>query len=192
MKTYGGVLDEFNAMFIPVSGNSFVFAGMTSSFGSGNMDAYLVKVDQNGNEQWYRTFGGANDDWVTVVRQTIDGGFILSGYTKSFGAGGFDVYLIKTDANGIAGFERIIKTENQCFIYPNPCTDILNIQIHSFYDNDGRFNLFNINGQLAKSEIIHNNGTGNFTLNVSNLPKGVYILNIQSKTKQYNQKVIIH
>ncbi len=191
-KTYGGNLEDANANFVKTMDESFVLVGYTRSFGLGGMDVYLVKTDQNGNELWSRTFGGVNDDWARFIKQTDDGGFILSGYTRSFGSGGLDVYLIKTDANGIAGFEKIFQAENQCFIYPNPCTDILNIQIHSFIDNDARFNLFNINGQLAKSEILQNNGTGNYTINVSLLPKGVYILNIQSKTKQFNKKVIIH
>ena len=192
MKTYGGINDDNGVMFIPTNNNSFVIVGATKSFGLGERDVYLIKTDIDGNELWYRTFGGTNDDMARFIQQTNDGGFIIAGSTKSFGAVNYDVYLIKADANGIAGFEKIIQTENQCFIYPNPCTDILNIQIHSFYDNDVRFNLFNINGQLAKSEILQNNGTGIFSINVSHLPKGVYILNIQSKTKQFNTKVIIH
>jgi hypothetical protein len=192
IKTYGGNNDDLASMALSITDNSFILVGSTKSFGSGERDVYLIKTDLDGNEIWHRTFGGINDDAASYIQQTDDGGFILSGYTKSFGAGGFDVYLIKTDANGIAGFEKIFQAENQCFIYPNPSSDILNIQIHSFYDNDVRFNLFNINGQLAKSEILQNNGTGNFTINVSHLPKGVYILNIQTKTKQFNKKVIIH
>ncbi|MFZ8835330.1 MAG: hypothetical protein ACO2O5_14235, partial [Candidatus Caldipriscus sp.] len=47
-----------------------------------------------------KTYGGASDDWAISVRQTSDGGYIVAGGTESFGAGGWDALLIKTDANG--------------------------------------------------------------------------------------------
>ncbi len=63
-------------------------------------DVFLVKTDGNGNILWSKTFGGTSFDTGRSVRQTSDGGFILTGYTKSFGAGSSDVYLIRADANG--------------------------------------------------------------------------------------------
>ena len=73
----------------------FVLAGETYSFGAGSRDAWLIKTDRLGNELWNITFGRTGYDVATSVQQTSDGGYILAGYTDSYGAGGFDAWLIK-------------------------------------------------------------------------------------------------
>ena len=82
----------------------YVFTGST---GSGDYnEAWLIKTDSQGNEDWNQTFGGGNYDRGNSVQQTNDGGYIITGEISSSGNGSSDVLLIKTDHNGIKEWKR--------------------------------------------------------------------------------------
>jgi hypothetical protein len=99
-RTYGGSsLDRAYSVQQTADGG-YILAGGTYSFGAGYSDVYLVKTDSSGDTLWTRTYGGSSEDCGWSVQQTSDGGFIAAGYTHSFGAGGKDVYLVKTDPAG--------------------------------------------------------------------------------------------
>jgi hypothetical protein len=99
-RTYGG--SDFDRAYTveQTTDEGYILGGETSSFGAGSRDVYLVKTDASGNTVWARTYGGTDFDLAYCAGQTSDGGYMAAGYTNSFGAGGSDFYLVKTDANG--------------------------------------------------------------------------------------------
>ena len=105
-QTYGGQGTESSRSIAHTNDGGYIFAGQTDSFGSGYNDAYLVKTDSEGNQEWMQTFGGIGTDYGRSVMQTIDQGYIISGYSDSFGNSGFNFWLIKTDLSGNIEWER--------------------------------------------------------------------------------------
>ncbi len=99
-KAFGGTDVDRAYSVQQTTDGGYVLTGYTDSFGAGLYDMLLIKTDNVGNQVWMKTFGGTGRDYGHSVQQTMDGGFIAAGYTLSFGAGGDDMHVVKTDANG--------------------------------------------------------------------------------------------
>jgi len=99
-KSFGGSLLDFGFVVRQID-DGYIITGGTNSFGTyGVHDAWLIKTDSNGNELWNKTYGDKKNDVSHDVWPTTEGGYIILGYTNSYGDNYRDFYLIKTDANG--------------------------------------------------------------------------------------------
>ena len=105
IRSYGGSsYDGGNS--IDTTTNGYIIAGFTNSYGAGGSDVWLVRTNSSGMSQWTQTYGGVEDDYASSVSSTTDGGYIIAGYTASYGAGCWDAYLIKTDGDGDSVWTR--------------------------------------------------------------------------------------
>lgn len=106
IRSFGGPAMDVGRDIQCTSEGGFIIAGTTSSCGSGNTAVYLIKTDSAGKHQWSKAIGGIGIEWGYSVKQTFDGGYVTAGYTNSFGNGGYDMYLVKTDSAGNILWEK--------------------------------------------------------------------------------------
>jgi len=110
-KTYGGALNDIGHAILQTEDGGFIICGETESFGVENIDAYLVKIDEDGIVEWSKAYGGEEFEAGKSIAISNDGGYVFVGYTRSFGAGGEDLYLVKTDGVGELVWTKIFGGE---------------------------------------------------------------------------------
>lgn len=99
-KNYGGIANEELNFIFRVKNEGYYLGGLTESYGAGSRDVYLVRIDENGNELWSKTYGGTNQEGGNKMVKTADGNYFLFGFTQTFGAGDRDFYLLKINPAG--------------------------------------------------------------------------------------------
>lgn len=99
IKRYGGDEVDRAKSVIKVK-DGYVIAGLTDSWTHGREDAYVVKIDNNGDRVWHNAFGFRYDEVANQVIATQDGGYITVGTTDSDISNQKDIYIVKIDANG--------------------------------------------------------------------------------------------
>ncbi len=184
-KTFGGLDDEYGNYVSLTSDGGYIIVGSTQSFSVGNYDVYLIKIDSLGNQQWFKTFGGINDDLGYSVKQTFNGGYIITGKRND------NIYLIKTDGDGnVTGTNdlNIASALPQLYIYPNPFSSQTTIKTTKNFQN-ATLKIYNTQGQELKC--IKNIYGQEIQLQQDNLTKGVYFVHLIQDNNSIGVKKIV-
>jgi len=115
-RAYGGDWDESCYSVQQTSGGGYILGGWADTIGT-NTNMMLVRTNGDGNSTWTRTYGGPNWDECTSVQQTSEGGYILAGYTDSFGAGDYDFWLVRVNVDGDTAWSRTFGGEYDEYCY---------------------------------------------------------------------------
>lgn len=99
-KTFGGMFYDYASSVQQTPDDGYILAGSTKSYGA-IFDAWLIKTKASGNMQWSKIIGGAKSDFAYSIQSTQDGGYILAGYTSSYGVGSVNAWLIKVGGEAV-------------------------------------------------------------------------------------------
>ena len=99
-KKYGGLDDDWVSSVQLTIDGGFIAVGGTSSFSADSVDVYLLKLNNSGDTLWTRQYGGSGNDGGLAIESTSDSGYIIAGYTSSYGQGNYDVWLIRINSIG--------------------------------------------------------------------------------------------
>ena len=119
-KCLGGSNDEFSSSIIQTNDNGFLLGGLTASNDGdvkdlhGKGDMWIIKLDNNGEIEWQKCFGGSDNEKAECVIQTIDGGYAIAGYSSSNDGdvdgnhGNTDSWIIKLDSKGRIQWQKCL------------------------------------------------------------------------------------
>jgi hypothetical protein len=105
-KAYGGTGTEIAKSIRQTQDGGYIVAGQTSSFGAGDYNLWVMKLNSSGEVTWEKRYGGPRDDYAGSIQQTQDGGYIVAGHTFSFGEGITDAWVIKLDGTGNVTWQK--------------------------------------------------------------------------------------
>ncbi|MDI6839323.1 MAG: T9SS type A sorting domain-containing protein [bacterium] len=153
-KTYGGTYEDVGLSIAHTLDEGCIITGSTESYGEIWGDVWLVRIGAAGDTLWTRTYGGNREDCGLSVRQTLDGGYIVTGRTASYGAGAVDVYLIKVDAEGVEESSNVKAQSSNLEIYPNPFTSVVSVKWSGISESQGiGIQIYDLSGRLVKTLI---------------------------------------
>jgi hypothetical protein len=151
-------------------------------------DILVFKMDLDGNVLWINRFGGDEHDIGYSIFETDDLGMIITGYTQSYGAGMADMYLIKTNSDGLlTSIYEPVLSDDGINVFPNPCSKVFYIKSPV---SISELKVIGVDGREFRLEFINNSWEG-IEVDVTSVPKGVYVLKITNSKADYYKKLVI-
>jgi hypothetical protein len=180
-QTFGGSGEDHGNSLAETSDGGYIIVASTQSYGAGSSDVWLIKTDAAGNEEWNELFGGSEWDFGYSVAQTSDNGYIIAGYTESYGAGSSDAWLTKTDAHGNEEWNELFGGSEWDYGYSVAETSDGGYIITGFSQSygDGSANVWLIKTNAAGNEEwneIFGGSSGDYGYSVAQTPDGGYIV----------------
>lgn len=121
-STYGGNGYDVGYDIKQTLDKGYIITGSTSSFGQGNTDMYLLKLDSMGVKKFETSFGGVSNEVGMSVIQLLDSSYVIAGFTSSTGVGGYDIFLVKIDKTGSLLWQKTIGGTDWDFAYSMQAT----------------------------------------------------------------------
>jgi hypothetical protein len=190
-KTYGGSMNDGAYFGQRTSDGGYIITGYTQ-ISKNDGDVYLIKTDSLGNVIWENRFGGPKLDEGQEVKETSDGGYIICGWTDSYGNWS-QVYLIKTDSLGNVGIREEQKpyagNRFSFSVFPDPARSILTVQFNAKIQKQITLDIYNALG----SKVWGNNffDAAKISIDIRTFPAGVYFLKAETGNKTITKKITI-
>ena len=105
-KTYKGSMTDRAHSIQQTSDEGYILVGYTESFGAGYTDIWILKLNFYGEIEWQKTYGGSHEEEAYSIQQTVDGGYIVAGFTSGFGAGVSDYWILKLNFDGSIEWQK--------------------------------------------------------------------------------------
>jgi hypothetical protein len=99
-KTYGALVTDYGRFASSTSDGGMLIGGNSYNFGAGDMDFVLVKTDKDGKIEWSQSYGDVGAEYMLDMKKMPEGGFVISGYTNSFGSQVEDIFLLNIREDG--------------------------------------------------------------------------------------------
>ena len=115
-KTWGGEGYEQAWAVTPAEGDGYYIFGETDSYGAGDRDFFLLKVTEDGNEEWYRTYGHAYREWPYGMLQLSNGDLLIFGFTESETSRERNQYVLRVGKDGSVIWEHTVESPEEEFV----------------------------------------------------------------------------
>lgn len=181
-KTLGGSAIDNGSGAVETSDGGYMVCASTASNDEdvetihGEFDAWLLKLNENGQLQWQKPLGGSRSDYANTIQRTNDNGHVLAGNTRSddgdvtINQGQSDFWIIKMGAESV-GLEEILPSTSDARlgIFPNPANQTISLSIpEQMPAMTAR--VFDFLGRQISQQILPNGSS----LDISLLPNGLY------------------